>query len=209
MITRHLTNAVIAVLLLVGLAVPRTLIGQPTPALKMQEYFVQQAVDEDLFIRINGFEAVFDSVISDQDGRELMRSALPGNRLVPVFQYVSAPDRIRQLNIRVNSDRYTNRSEFGLELTRLQSWDERSSAVSKAYSLLAFGMADNPVASAADWTVRIDGLINAGRVFERFGMQEMRLWSNYLAAHQILFYLNDYSIVYSMTRDILLSLIHI
>src|SRR5210317_1610844 len=37
-------------------------------------------------------------------------------------------------------------------------------------------------------------------------MMEMRLWANYLAAHLIHFNLNDYSIVYSMTREILSDL---
>ncbi|MGA9575180.1 MAG: CHAT domain-containing protein, partial [Lysobacterales bacterium] len=55
-------------------------------------------------------------------------------------------------------------------------------------------------------TIKIDSLTNAGKLFEQYGMQEMRLWANYLAAHHVLFYLHDHSIAYSMTRDILSEL---
>jgi CHAT domain-containing protein len=60
--------------------------------------------------------------------------------------------------------------------------------------------------SAANWTVKIDYLINAGRLFQKFGMQEMRLWSSYLAAHMIHFHLHDHSIAYTMSREILAEL---
>lgn len=185
---------------------PCTCSGQASAAEEVQEYFVKQSTDEHLFIRINGFEAAFSSTISDQDGRELMRSGLPGTRLVPLFQYVAAPTRDRQLNIRISAPRYTSRMDFALEFTRLEVWDERSSAISRAYRMLAFGMYENPSASVADWTIKIDGLVSAGRLFQQFGMQEMRLWSNYIAAHQVLYQLHDFSIAHSMTSEILAEL---
>lgn len=171
-----------------------------------QEYFVRQSTDEDLFIRINGFEAEVNSRVSTQDGQTLMLSGVSGSRLLPVFQYVDAPDKNRQLDINIFSDRYTGRSEFGLELTRLQVWDQRSRSVSRAYRLLASGMRMSGDTSDASWTVKIDGLINAGRLFQQFGMTEMQLWSNYLAAHLIYHQLRDYSIAYTMSGEILEAL---
>ncbi len=168
-----------------------------------QEYFVRQSTDEDLFIRINGFEAEVNSKVMTQDGQTLMISGVSGSRLLPVFLYIDAPDTDRQLDITVFSDRYTGRSEFGLELTRLQIWDERSRSVSRAYRMLASGMLLSSEKSAAGWTVKIDSLINAGRLFQRFGMTEMQLWSNYLAAHLVHHQLHDYSIAYTMSAEIL------
>jgi CHAT domain-containing protein/tetratricopeptide (TPR) repeat protein len=192
-------------LLLVTLGLwPATVQAASDP--KVQEYFVKQSADEHLVIRINGYEAAFSASISDQDGRELMRSGLPGTRLVPVFQYVNAPENDRQLNIEVSAGRYSNRADFSLEFTRLEVWDERSSAITRAYRMLAYGMYESTGESAADWSVKIDGLVNAGRLFQQFGMQEMRLWANYVAAHQVLHQLKDVSIAYSMTQDILSEL---
>ncbi len=171
-----------------------------------QEYFVQQAVDEALLITINAFEAEFESKISGQDGESILQSGIPGSRIVPVFQYINVPKSARQLDIRVTSSLHTRRSEFGLELTRLKVWDDRSSKLSRAYQLLSFGMQLSGADSEANWTVKIENLLNAGRLFHRFGMVEMRLWSNYLAAHLILFHLHDHSMVYSMTREILAEL---
>ena len=168
-----------------------------------QEYFVRQSTDEDLFIRINGFEAEISSKVTTQDGQVLMLSGVSGSRLVPVFQYIDAPDKDRQLDILVSSESYTGRSEFGLELTRLEVWDERSQAVSRAYRMLASAMLKSSNTSAASWTVKIDSLINAGRLFQQFGMTEMRLWSNYLAAHLVHHQLRDFSIAYAMTAEIL------
>jgi CHAT domain-containing protein/tetratricopeptide (TPR) repeat protein len=170
------------------------------------EYFVQQAPDEDILITINAFEAEFESVISGEAGKVLVISGIPGSRLVPVFQYVLSAGKGRQLDIKVNSSLNTGRSQFGLELTRLTIWDERSKAVARAYQLLSFGMETSRSTSAADWSVKIDSLLNAGRVFQQFGMKEMRLWSNYIAAHLIHFHLHDHGIVYNMTREILTDL---
>ena len=191
---------------LVDISVPAVSIAQNDENLISQAYFVQQAADEDLLITVNAFEAEFESRITGQIGETLLVSAVPGSRIVPLFQYVDSPESIRQLDIEVSSNRHTARSEFSLELTRLKIWDERSKAVSRAYRLLSFGMLSSRDASEANWTVKIDSLINAGRLFQQFGMMEMRLWANYLAAHQIQFHLHDYSIVYSMTREILAEL---
>lgn len=207
LITRYLPYQLLLVVIILTAVTgsPDALADTEEPLIS-QEYFIQQAADEDLFIRINGFEAEFSSRVSTQEGQQLMLSGIPATRLVPVFQYISAPDKDRQLDIEVFSNRYTGRSEFGLELVRLKAWDDRSSSVSRAYSLLSFGMLSSKSSSAANWTVKIDSLIEAGRLFQNFGMIEMRLWCNYLAAHLIHYYLHDDSIVYSMTRDILSEL---
>ena len=168
-----------------------------------QEYFIQQAEDEALLIRIDPFEAEFESTISGQVGNTILVSAIPGSRIVPLFQYINPQSKPRQLNIAVSSRLNTNRSDFSLALTRIAIWDDRSNSVAQALQLLSFGLEASTDESAANWTVKIDSLINAGRSFEQFGMKEMRLWSNYFAAHLILFHLHDHSIVYSMSREIL------
>jgi len=193
-------------LLLVGVSMAAVAVAQTTGTGITQEYFVQQAIDEALLIRINAFEAEFESTVSGESGEVILHSGMPGSRIAPVFQYINPPGKARQLTIEVTSSARTERSEYGLELTRLTVWDGRSQSVSRAYQLLSFGMQTGNTDSEATWTVKIDSLLNAGRLFQKFGMKEMRLWANYLAAHLIQHRLHDYSIVYSMTREILANL---
>lgn len=205
--TRHLQNHLSAIALLVMvMAQPAVAVAQSAESLKTQEYFVRQSADEDLLITIKAFEAEFESKIAGPNGEVLLFSVVPGSRLIPVFQYVNAPKKDRQLDIEVTSHLHTARSEFGLELTRLKVWDQRSSSVSRAYKLLSFGMLAQTDADEANWTVKIGSLVNAGDLFRQFGMKEMRLWSNYLAAHLIQAHLHDYAIVLNMTGEILADL---
>lgn len=192
-----------AIALLMCFCTPGFLLAEESDLLMAQEYFVQQAADEALLIRIDAFEAEFESTVSGQGGNLILSSAIPGNRIVPLFQYINAQNKPRQLDIAVTSAMYTDRSKFALALTRMSVWDDRSKSLDDAYQLLSFGMQAGTSESAANWTVKIDSLINAGRLFKQLGMKEMRLWSNYLAAHLIQFHLHDHSIVFSMCREIL------
>ena len=200
-----LTPLLSLVIIVMGSAIPVVQAQVKAPPLT-QEYFIQQDVNEDLLITISAFEAEFESRISGPNDVVLVVSGVPGSRIVPVFQYVYAPKTARQIDIEVTSQLHTGRTEFGIELTRLQPWDTRSTSVSQAYKLLSFGSEYDGVDSQANWTVKIDSLVKAGRLFQQFGMFEMRLWANYLAAHLIYFHLHDHSMVYSMTRDILAGL---
>lgn len=189
-----------------ALAIPALSRAQGAEQPMKQEYFVQQSADEDLLITVNAFEAELESRVSGANGELLLLSGISGSRIVPLFQYIYAPSKNRQIGIEVIANLHTGRTEFGIELTRLKAWDSRSSSVSKAYRLLSFGTEIDAADSQANWTVKIDSLANAGRLFEQYGMREMRLWANYLAAHMVLFHLHDNSIVYSMTQDILSEL---
>jgi CHAT domain-containing protein/tetratricopeptide (TPR) repeat protein len=194
---------VLYVICVAGITVPGYASAQTENPPIAEEYFVQQAAEESLLIRINAFEAEFESEVGTHEGQVLITSGIPGSRIVPVFQYINAPSKARQLNIEVTSSLHTGRSNFGLEISRQVVWDDRSNSVSRAYQLLSFGMQSSDGDSEANWTVKIDSLVNAGRLFQQFGMKEMRLWSNYLAAHLIQFHLHDHGIVYTMTREIL------
>ncbi len=203
---KMLFKRALTVSLVAGLTVPGISSAQDGDEPIRQEYFIQQGADEALLIKVNAFEAEFESRLSGQDAQLLLLSGIPGSRIVPVFQYVNATKKPRQLNIEVSSSLHTKRSNFGLGLTRLSAWDDRSSSVSRAYQLLSFGMETGKGDSGANWSVKIDALINAGKLFQRFGMKEMRLWSNYLAAHLVQHHLHDHSYVYTMTREILTEL---
>jgi len=191
---------------MMGLSTPMAVRAQGVAPAITQEYFIQQADDEDLFITVSAFEAEFESRITGASGQALLVSGIRGSRIVPVFQYIHAPKTGRQVDIKVSSTLHTARTEFGIELTRLKPWDSRSSSVSQAYKLLSFGTEVSEIDSQSNWTVKIDSLARAARLFEQFGMKEMRMWASYLTAHLIHFQLHDHSYVYSMTREILADL---
>ena len=116
------------VICLTGLAIPGVSSAQAETPVISQEYFIQQNIDEDLLITVNAFEAEFESSVIGENGEVLLSSAVPGSRIVPVFQYINAPESARQLDIQVTSGLHTGRTEFGIELTRLKPWDSRSSS---------------------------------------------------------------------------------
>lgn len=181
-------------------------VAQNAAAPLSQEYFVQQAADEAVLIRIDGFEAEFESTIKGEEGAELLRSGISNSRIAPVFQYVQPPAKTRQLGIELTTGKQTSRSGFQLQLTRLTVWDERSNAVSQAYQMLSYGMQSPSVDAAANWTVQINSLNDAAQIFRHYGMNEMRLWSLYLAAHLVHHQLHDYSMAYRMSREIIAQL---
>lgn len=194
------------VCLVIGVAYGGIAPAQDIGAPITQEYFIEQAADEALLIRIDAFEAEVESVVKGMEGQDLLFSGIADSRVAPVFQYVTPPVSQRQLGIEVSAASYTSRSEFELQLTRLAVWDERSDTVSQAYQMLSFGMQTPASDSEANWTVRINSLSNAAQVFQHYGMNEMRLWSMYLAAHLVQHQLHDYSYSYRMSREILREL---
>lgn len=187
----------------VGLLIPLHSSAQSADPIVKQEYFLQQTDEEDLLITISAFEAEFESKISGPGGETLLQSAIKGSRIVPIFQYLYAPRKPRQIDIEVTSSLHTERTEFGIELTRLKPWDSRSTSVSQAYKMLSFGTEVSADDSQVNWTVKINSLVKAGQLFEQYGMLEMRLWANYLTAHLIHFHLHDHGMVYNMTRKLL------
>jgi tetratricopeptide (TPR) repeat protein len=183
------------------------LLGLASPAISAaqisQAYFIRQEADEALLIRINAFEAEIEASVFASERRLLLSSVMPQSRLVPIFQFIDTNTKPRQLDIEVSSSLSTANSKFGIEVTRLSAWDKRSAALMQAYSLLSFGMQLSDVDNAANWTVKINSLMNAGATFRQYGMQELHLWSAYLAAHLVQIRLHDHNMVLSLTRDLL------
>jgi len=174
-----------------------------TAAQIKQEYFVRQAADEALLIRVSAYEAEVESSVFAPEQRLLLSSAMPQSRLVPVFQFIDTTSKPRQLELAVSSGLSTANSKFEIEFTRLAAWDNRSAALERAYRMLSFGMQKSSSESAADWTVKINSLMSAGSTFSEYGMQELRLWSAYLTAHLVQHRLHDYNLVLGLTRELL------
>ena len=157
----------------------------------VQEHFVRQEASENLLIRVNPFEAEFSSRVTAPDGSLWIESGLQYSTLAPIFQYVPQAGHSRQLDIDIFSARHSNRMRFELALTRVSVTDDRSDRLAQAYQALSFGLQKDETRLASGWIVKIGSLLNASGVFDDYGMQELRLWSIYLAAHLIHYQLRD------------------
>ncbi len=183
----HITQA-FCYLLSASLALAATWAGpalaaETTAAPPAKEYFVNQQAGEALLIKLESFEAEIESRVYGPQKSLLAVSQLTGNRIAPLFQFIGPDDSARQLDIEVRAGRRTGNSKFEIEFTRLKAWDERSNLVMRAYLLLSYSMLEPQRAGKAAWSDRVSALISAGKLFARFGMQEQRLWSSYLAAY--------------------------
>ena len=156
-----------------------------------REYFVRQQTDEALLVRIDGLEAEFEARMFDIQGELLQASALPAVRLAPLFMYVGPAAEERQLDIRLKAPLVTNRSTFQVGFSRITVRDDRSRQLAQAYQWLSFALRLSEDNSAAGWSVRVNALNNAARLFERFGMDELRLWSRFYAAQLTQFGMGD------------------
>ncbi|NRB70564.1 MAG: CHAT domain-containing protein [Xanthomonadales bacterium] len=156
-----------------------------------REYFVRQQTDEALLVRIDGLEAEFEARMFDIQGELLQASALPAVRLAPLFMYVGPAAEERQLDIRLKAPLVTNRSTFQVGFSRITVRDDRSRQLAQAYQWLSFALRLSEDNSAAGWSVRVNALNNAARLFEHFGMDELRLWSRFYAAQLTQFGMGD------------------
>jgi tetratricopeptide (TPR) repeat protein len=181
--------------LLARLAILLLLAAQSVPAQTgpplTREYFVRQDANQPLVIRVNPFEAEFRVQVSNPAGQVLKLSTIPQSRNLPVFLYIDGASGARQLDIRVDAPWYTAATDFELEFSRLDVRDDLSARLAEAYRLLAMGHEAIQADTAANWSVRVGMLIQAGRLFESFGMEELRLWALLSAAHLMLFELGD------------------
>lgn len=165
-------------------------------------YFIRQAPDESLLIRITAYEGDLNSSIYAPERRLLLRSSTNGSRMAPLFQFIESSGQDRQLDIEVTSKQFTSNTQFDIGITRLKVWDNRSLTLAKAYAAMAFGMQDTQADSAANWTVRINSLLSAADTFAQFGMTELKHWSTWLATYLIQTRLLDYNMVLGMVGEI-------
>lgn len=163
----------------------------PAAVVASKEYFVQQGAGEALVVRIRAFEAEFVSRLATDEGEKLSESGLPDARMLPLYQFVAEPGKPRQVNIDVAATQVTTRTEFELELIRLNVRDDRSARQANAYRFLSQGLESLPAGNVPDWTVKVQVLLGAEGLFEEIGMDELRLWCRLYAAHLVLHRLRE------------------
>jgi CHAT domain-containing protein len=166
------------------------------------EYMIYQYPEVALVVKVDVPEAEFSLRVLGTDNVLLAEAGLPGRRLGPVFQYLAPPDLPRQLMIEVTPDRPLSRSAIEMQVIQLDSADPNARNLASAYRLLSDGAAAARGSDANTWVVKAYSLSSAAEKFAALGMEEMRLWSEYSAAHLVLFRLGDRLTAMEMMREI-------
>ena len=199
-LTRKALRLIFFPVLLLGL------LAAPVPAqvteARPAEYMIYQYPNVDLVIVVDAEEAEFDVQILGPERALLKEAGIAGRRLGPVYQYVAAADIPRQLMIKVNPARRIDRSRISMELLQMTVNDRGAAELGRAYKLLSIGKERVYASDTSSWAAKSYSLDSAARAFAGLGMEEMRLWSEYYAAHLVLHQLDDPLLAIERSRSI-------
>jgi CHAT domain-containing protein len=155
------------------------------------EYMIYQYPDTTLVLKLDVAEAEFSVQTFGPESALLESSGVPGRRIGPVFQQIDSAPRARQLMIEVTPKRSVRRSAIRLEVLQFAAGDRNTAKQLRGYQLFSVGVGTTHASDASTWASKAYSLRNAAGVFASLGMEEMRLWSEYFAAHLVLHQLND------------------
>jgi len=166
------------------------------------EYMIYQYPDVALVVKINAPEMEFESEIYGPEGALINSSGIPSARIGPLYQYIEATDKPRQLMIKISPGRKADRSRISLELIQIPPGERRSAAFAQAYQLFSSGTQLVHSNDTSTWAMKSYTLRNAARAFASLGWEEMRLWSEFYAAHLALYKLNDVTLAMELAQEI-------
>ena len=155
------------------------------------EYMVYQYPNVALVIKIEAAETEFDAEIYGPEKALIKSSQVPLSRIGPLYQFVESVDKPRQLMIKITPSRPVDRTRVNMELIQLPDRDWKSASFGQAYKLLSHGTEKVHSNDSTTWSTKIYTLKEAARAFAGLGWEEMRLWSEFYAAHLVLHKLND------------------
>ncbi|MBT8049437.1 MAG: CHAT domain-containing protein [Xanthomonadales bacterium] len=194
-------TALIIMLIAFPAAAESAATGEASPD-RPAEYMIYQYPEVALVVKIDAPETEFDSNVYGPEDALLKSSRIPFSRIGPLYQYIGAVDSPRQLMIKVNPGRTVDRAQIGMELIQLPERDRNSAALAQAYRLLSYGTESIHSNDSSTWAMKTYTLKNAARAFASLGWEEMRLWSEFYAAHLVLYKLSDVVLALELSREI-------
>jgi CHAT domain-containing protein len=187
-------SILVTLVLLIGMVTPalaRSAESDVVTAERPAEYMIYQYPDSILVLKIDVREAEFSVRTTGPESAQIKTSSVPGRRIGPVYQYIDATELPRQLMIEVTPGRALDRSAISLEVIQFSPGDQNTAPLARAYQMLSLGTEATHSADAATWASKAYSLRNAAGIFASLGREEMRLWSEYFAAHLVLHQLAD------------------
>lgn len=166
------------------------------------EYMIYQYPGISMIVIIDAPEIQFESRIYGPENALLKSSGVPDRRIGALYQFIEAVDKPRQLMIKVSPDHPIERSAISMELIQLPERDPNNAALAQAYRYLSYGTELNFSNDTTTWAMKSYTLRNAAKAFAVLGWEEMRLWSEFNAAHLVLHKLNDDLLAREMAEEI-------
>jgi len=158
---------------------------------ELKEYFHQQDAHTALLLRLEAYEASFESRVFTPENVLVKASGVPTLRLGPVFQFIEPVDKPRQLRIQISITRSTSASRVDLRVQKFDQGGPDSSTLIKAYRLLSHGLEIEKSNRQDSWTMKVISLKQAANIFDFLGMQELQLWSEFYTNYYLLMVLGD------------------
>ena len=176
-------------------------VSEVTPE-KPAEYMIYQYPGVAMLIRIDAVETEFEARVYGTERALIKASRVPSRRIGPVYQLIEAIDTARQLIVEVIPSGHTDRSRISMELVQLPQ-DERSSLMqSEAFRLMSRAMDSTSANDSTTWAMKVYALKSAAYAFEQLGWEELRLWSEYYAAHLTFYKLHDELSAIELAREV-------
>ncbi len=158
---------------------------------KPAEYMIYQYPDVALLIRIDADGLEFESRVFGPEQTLVIASGIPGRRIGPVYQLIEAVDEPRQLIVQVKPQETSDRSRISMELVQLTGKDRNNNILLAAFRLLSRAGELTRANDTSTWAMKVYTLKQAAQAFAQLGWEELRLWSEYYAAHLVFFKLHD------------------
>lgn len=171
-------------------------------AARPAEYMIYQYPDVAMVVKIDARETEFESRIFGPENALLKASGIPNRRIGPMYQFIDAVDKPRQLMVKVSPGQRIDRSKINMELIQLPEHDRSSAAFAQAYKLFSYAVELVHTNDSTTWATKAYTLKNSARAFSALGWEEMRLWSEYYAAHLVLFKLSDELTAMELAQEI-------
>jgi tetratricopeptide (TPR) repeat protein len=189
---------------LVGISVVLTrLDAAETPAAspdKPVEYMIYQYPGVALLIQLDLVETEFEAKVFGPERTLIKHSRLPARRVGPVFLLIEPNELARQLIVEIIPAYPTDRSRITMELQQLRE-NERTDAIqAEAFRLMSRASDATSANDSTTWAGKVYTFKRAAQVFESLGWEELRLWSEFYAAHLVHFKLGDALTAIEMAR---------
>ena len=150
------------------------------------------APDRTLLVRVEGFEAGFESSVVNERGETLSLARLPYIRAGPVFHIIETGSEIEPTRVVIRPQQFTRDARITAKVFVSPAASRRDLARIEAYRAYEAATQSTDDESSELWRKRAAMLQSAASGFKRAGNREEQLWAEYLEAYVHYFPLAEY-----------------
>lgn len=188
-VLRALLTSYLIIALLTGcqenLTPERQLLSQYFPLVKSGELLsIRFSVtnEDPVLIKISGWETSTIASVRDQDNNTVNLARVEYRRGVPLYLIVEPNTSANQYRLEIEVKLATHESSIKVDISHLPLNNLNDDKRLTAYSLYSDSVQSDPSMELTLWSRRMENLLQATILFDDIGLQEERLWSEFLAA---------------------------